>query len=127
MTTKISRDQQLDYYVKLPYATRVLAYECDGKPCYMAVHPELEGCMAQGDTPAEAVQSLGEARRDYINALLDEGLEVPLPSRGGPVVTRADLTISAAMGYSQVQVLDFALPEAPRAQTSSVHIIALAT
>ena len=51
----------------------------DGSTVYLATHPELPSCMAHGDTPAEAVQNLAEARRLYICTLLNGGLEVPVP------------------------------------------------
>lgn len=77
MTTEYA--EEVDRYMALAYEIRVYRDECDGSLCYMAVHSELPGCMAQGDTPDDAVANLAEARRDYISALLEEGLEVPRP------------------------------------------------
>ena len=74
-----NRMQEVDQYMRLPYAIEVVRDECGGEPCFMASHPELPGCMAQGDTPAEAVNNLTEARRDYISALLSENIDVPTP------------------------------------------------
>lgn len=39
----------------------------DGEPCYMASHPDLEGCMAHGDTPEEALNNLREATALYLS------------------------------------------------------------
>lgn len=47
---------------------------------YLAVNPELKGCMAQGSSIEEAIESLADARFDYIVSLLQDGLEVPSPS-----------------------------------------------
>lgn len=70
----------VDRYLKLPYSTIVVPdVTTDGKPCYVAYNPELEGCMSHGDTLEEAVHNLGEVRRLYISALISEGLEVPSP------------------------------------------------
>src|SRR5687768_3060734 len=69
----------LSYYIRLPYAINIQADECDGELCYMASHPELFGCMAQGSTPEEAIRNLEGARHDYISALLEEGIAVPVP------------------------------------------------
>lgn len=78
-TEDVKIANRLDYYMRLPYEVEVGPDECDDQPCYMALHPELYGCMAQGDTPEEALSNLKAAREDYITALLEEGVEVPLP------------------------------------------------
>ncbi len=63
-----------------PYRTIVFLGETtDGEPGYVALNPELEGCVSQGDTPDEALLNLKEARVDYIYFLLEDGLEVPEP------------------------------------------------
>lgn len=73
-------ENNLNIYTRLPYSTVVVPdVTTDGELCYMAHHPELEGCMTHGDTPEEALRNLDEARRLYISALIDDGLEVPLP------------------------------------------------
>ena len=73
-------ENNLNKHMGLPYSTVVVRdVTTDGELCYMAYHPELEGCMTHGDTPEEALRNLDEARRLYISALIDEGLEVPLP------------------------------------------------
>lgn len=73
-------ESNINEYMSVPYSTVVVPdVTTDGEPCYMAYHPELEGCMTHGDTPEEALRNLGEARRLYISALLDDGLEVPPP------------------------------------------------
>ncbi len=51
----------------------------DGGITYQATHPELPGCMAHGDTPEEALTNLEEARKLYIDVLVERGLEVPTP------------------------------------------------
>lgn len=51
----------------------------DEQPCYLAYHPELEGCMSHGATPSEALQNLREVTEIYISVLLEKGLEVPAP------------------------------------------------
>ena len=52
----------------------------DGTIVYLALNPELPGCMAQGATQSEAEFNLSEARADYIYALLMENLDVPEPT-----------------------------------------------
>lgn len=69
----------LEEYVSLPYHVRVFQDSWDDQICYMAYHHELPGCKAQGATWQEAIASLNEARRDYIAALLEDGMEIPCP------------------------------------------------
>lgn len=71
--------QPLDQYMAKAYTTVVREDRRGDKACYMAYHPELPGCMAQGDTWQKAVESLREARRDYISVLQEEGMPVPVP------------------------------------------------
>ena len=71
----------IDYYMNLPYKTEVKADKCDGTPCFTAYNPELKGCMAFGPTWRDAIASLKEARRQYIEAALELGWEVPVPKQ----------------------------------------------
>jgi predicted RNase H-like HicB family nuclease len=54
-----------------------LEVDSGGNGFWVARHPELRGCLAQGDTPAEALASLGEARALYLEGL--EAAAVPRP------------------------------------------------
>ena len=51
----------------------------DGEPIYVAINPELEGCVAQGETMDEAYRNLAEVRLDCIQHLLEHGLSIPEP------------------------------------------------
>ncbi|MCU0512508.1 MAG: type II toxin-antitoxin system HicB family antitoxin [Anaerolineae bacterium] len=51
----------------------------DHSVIYVAQHPELPGCKAQGATPVEAVNNLRDARIDYLYYLLEDGLAIPVP------------------------------------------------
>ena len=67
-------------YLSLPYSTIVLPdVTTDGEPCYLAYHPEMEGCMTHGSTPGEALGNLVEVTEIYTSVLLDKGLDIPLP------------------------------------------------
>ena len=71
---------RIEEYLSLPYSTIVVPdVTTENEPCYMAYHPELEGCMSHGNTLEEAVRNLREVTELYISALLDKGLDVPLP------------------------------------------------
>jgi len=71
-------------YLSFPYSTFVVPdITTDNEPCYVAYHPELEGCMSHGATLEEALHNLTEVTELYISTLLDKGLEIPLPQGAG--------------------------------------------
>ena len=54
-----------------------LQYDPDGY--WIAEHPELSGCIADGETAQEALSSLDISRELWIESRLATGLEVPEP------------------------------------------------
>ena len=63
------------------YLTQIVREElANGKSVFVALIPELEGCMAQGSTVTEAVNELREVRIKYILHFLEHGLRIPGPS-----------------------------------------------
>ena len=67
-------------YLDLSYSTLVVPdVTTDNDSCYVAYHPELEGCMSHGDTLEEALHNLRKVTELYISVLLDKGLEIPHP------------------------------------------------
>ena len=63
-----------------PYQSRVFRDETtDGEPVYVALVPEMPGCIAHGDTVDEALEWLQSAKVDHIWLLLDKNLDVPEP------------------------------------------------
>jgi len=52
----------------------------DGDHIFMAVTPELEGCVAQGESIRDAQENLRLFRIDYIEHLLEHDLHVPYPA-----------------------------------------------
>lgn len=68
-----------------PYTVKVVVDDSvSDEPLYLALNPELEGCMAQGETIEQAKAYLEEFRVNYIEHLLKHGLPVPDPA---PVAT----------------------------------------
>lgn len=57
-------------------------YLSDGSECWVAYHPEMDGCLSQGSTPAEAIEMLCEAREMWLEATERAGLAIPLPLAG---------------------------------------------
>jgi len=48
---------------------------------WLASHPDLTGCMADGSTPEEALASLNISRELWIKSRIATGLDVPKPGR----------------------------------------------
>jgi len=72
----------IEGYLKLEYDVIATPEECtDGTLCYRAEYPQLPGCMSHGVTPEDAIRNLIEAKRLYIETLLDRGLDIPMPTR----------------------------------------------
>jgi predicted RNase H-like HicB family nuclease len=62
---------------------------------YLAICPDLQGCHAEGDTIAEALENVEDAARIIIELCLEDGLPVP-PELGAaeePRVVRAELMV----------------------------------
>lgn len=76
-------EEQAEKLADKPYFIGFMLDETvDGKRVYMVSNPQLPGCMAQGDTIGEAMDSLREARIEYILSLLEDELPVPSPLSG---------------------------------------------
>lgn len=79
-----NRHEEATRLANRSYRTLVFLDETtEGEPIYVALNPELKGCVSQGDTPDEAVTNLREARFDFIYFLLEDGLDVPEPQQLG--------------------------------------------
>ncbi|MGL5875597.1 MAG: type II toxin-antitoxin system HicB family antitoxin [Xenococcaceae cyanobacterium] len=71
--------QPLDYYLALKYPMSIYPEEEGG---YTVIIPDLPGCMTQGETLAEAIENIEEARELWIETVyLSEKKQIPLPSR----------------------------------------------
>ncbi len=85
-----------------PYSIKVMKDETtDGQmEVYLVRHPELEGCMAQGETIEEALAELDTVRFEYILSLLEDHQDVPAPvtmqtvTGSGEAITYSDTTSS---------------------------------
>ena len=73
MTTKT-----LEYYLALPYSIELIP---DESGVWFASTPLLKGCMTQGDTRAEALSMLDEAKELWLETALAEGMPIPEPAR----------------------------------------------
>jgi len=73
--------KDLGYYMSLKYPIELTEGEEGG---YFAIHPALDGCMAEGATAAEAIANLADSRELWIATRLDNGYSVPEPRTHQP-------------------------------------------
>ena len=72
--------------MKLEYAVRIerlAESDCGG---YLAIVPDLPGCMSDGETPEEALRNVQEAIGSWIEAAREWKQEIPKPT---PPMARA--------------------------------------
>ena len=65
----------IDYDVGMKYTVLIRAGNESG---YVATVPALPGCVSQGQTRKQALRNAREAIEAYIEALLEDGLPVPV-------------------------------------------------
>jgi predicted RNase H-like HicB family nuclease len=73
----------------------IVTYEQDddGRAFYLAVNPEIEGAMAQGDTVDEAEANLADVRQMVIEHLIANGLPVPMPMPLNSLIDQAQTLV----------------------------------
>jgi predicted RNase H-like HicB family nuclease len=73
---------QAEELAKRPYLKSTSLQETtDDEPIYFARVLEIDGCFGQGKTLEEAQKDLELAMVDFIESLIQDGLEVPEPSK----------------------------------------------
>lgn len=71
------KTKDLSYYLSLKYPITLTESPNGG---YFVVHPDLDGCMAEGGTLEEAVANLADSRELWIETRLENGYPVPDPA-----------------------------------------------
>jgi predicted RNase H-like HicB family nuclease len=67
----------IDYYMSLPYRLEIIPdTEEEG---YGVRYPELPGCVTCADTPEAAITEALNAKRTWLEAALEDGIEIPEP------------------------------------------------
>ena len=73
-----SETKPLDYYFSLEYPLNIIA-DPDGG--YVAIFPDLPGCMTQGETLEETIGMANDARMGWLECEYDaDPNDIPLPS-----------------------------------------------
>ena len=67
----------LDEYMKLHYPMEIVEDEDEGG--YVLSFPDLPGCLTIGETIKEAIDNSEDAKRQWLKAAIEEGIEIALP------------------------------------------------
>jgi predicted RNase H-like HicB family nuclease len=66
--------------MKLEYAVRIERLAENDGGGYLAIVPDLPGCMSDGGTPEEALKNVQEAIESWIEAAKESKLDIPRPT-----------------------------------------------
>jgi predicted RNase H-like HicB family nuclease len=78
MPTKKEHDS--GHYTAIDYPVELSRWCEEEESYWVAEIPDLPGCVSDGESPDEAVESLGEAKRLWIEARLENGHHIPEPT-----------------------------------------------
>ncbi len=71
-------EKNVDYYMNLPYKLEIMPDLAEGG--YAARYPELPGCITCADTMEKLLENLEDAKRVWIEGMLEDGLPISEPS-----------------------------------------------
>jgi len=89
--------KDLSYFLTLLYPCEVIPSEAGG---FVAHHPDLVGCAAEGHDVAEALKNLSEARQLWLRAKWEDDDSIPEPSSAEPsgrLMLRVPIRLHAAL------------------------------
>lgn len=67
----------IDYYLQLPYRMELVEDKDEGG--YVVSFPDLKGCISSGATVESAVANVNEAKREWLQAAIEDGYEIAEP------------------------------------------------
>ena len=70
--------KNIGYYMNLHYPFLVAGNNKEG---YVASAIDLTGCLTYGDTMEELMENIQDAKRAWLEAAMEMGVEIPEPSR----------------------------------------------
>ena len=68
---------KLEYYLNLPYRMELVPDADEGG--YVVRFPDLPGCFAVGENTIEALANAEDAKREWIEAALEDGVRIHEP------------------------------------------------
>ncbi len=68
----------IDYYMNLQYKLEIISDKDEGG--YVAKYPDLPGCITVGETIESVAKNAEDAKKTWIQAALDDGVEINEPT-----------------------------------------------
>ena len=72
--------KKLDYYMNLKYTTQITEIAVEDGGGYLIEIPLLKGCVSDGETIAEALENIKEAKEEWFKYMLENNLPIPEPT-----------------------------------------------
>ncbi|MCR5227312.1 MAG: type II toxin-antitoxin system HicB family antitoxin [Eubacterium sp.] len=73
-------ERTIEYYMELHYKMVIVQ---DDEGLYTAYYPDLPGCITTDSSPDELFRNALDAKRCWIRAALEDGIEISEPSEVG--------------------------------------------
>src|SRR5690554_656998 len=98
-----TRAKDLAHYPEIKYPISVQEGPQGG---YFVTHPDLDGCMAEGETVEEAIENLADSRELWIQSRLEGGYPVPEPAEEEAHSGRISLRMAPALHASLARIAE---------------------
>ena len=85
-------------YMNLPYKMEIIPDKEEGG--YVVSFPELSGCITCAETIEKAVANAEEAKREWLTAALEDGIDIPEPIELNDYSGQFKLRIPKSLHYS---------------------------
>lgn len=69
----------LEYYMNLRYTTQITEIAAEDGGGYLVEIPLLKGCTSDGETVAEALENIKDAKLEWFTYMLENDLPIPEP------------------------------------------------
>ena len=76
----MSRDNDVNYFMKINYTIMVETYDDNGKARFGLQIPDLKGVWADGKSIEEAYNNLMETKKAWFEMHIEKGKSIPPPS-----------------------------------------------
>ncbi len=70
--------KNIDYYMALPYKMEIVEDKDEGG--FVVSYPDLPGCITCGETIETAIANANDAKKVWIEAALESGIEIQEPN-----------------------------------------------
>ena len=67
--------KKIEEYMAMPYRMELIPDKDEGG--FVVSFPDLPGCLTSGETPDAAIQNAVDAKREWLIAAIEDGVEIP--------------------------------------------------